>query len=91
LVEKVESHQPQPHPQAPNHTLPTPVTDFKRYRENAQQHGPLARMGRQTQNNDSGKDVFMDRDELPPRFRRMILSPAEIEAIDVSFLSYLTG
>ena len=48
-------------------------------------------MGRQTQNNDSGKDVFMDRDELPPRFRRMILSPAEIEAIDVSFLTYLTG
>jgi len=86
VVGAVESHDPQPHPQAPKGTLPTPVTDFKRYRANAQQHGPLARTGhfpsRQTSGKESG-DVVLDRDELPLRFRRMVLTANEIDAIDV--------
>jgi small subunit ribosomal protein YMR-31 len=96
LAGAVESHDPQPHPQAPDHTLPTPVTDFKRYRANAIQHGPLARSGHfpSRQNGNSGNgasiwtaegssDAVLDRDELPSRFRRMVLTPAEMEAIDV--------
>ena len=84
----MESHDPQPHPQAPKDVLPTPTTDFKRYRANAQQHGPLARSGhfpsRQTKENSAAKsDVVLDRDDLPARFRRMVLTPEEIEAIDV--------
>ena len=77
--------EPQPHPQAPQNVVPKPVTDFKRYRQNAQQYGPLARAGHfpsRQQNNDI-PEVVLDRDELPPRFRRMVLSAAEIEAIDV--------
>ena len=88
-VGAVESHGVQPHPQAPNSMLPTPVTDFKRYRVNAQQHGPLARAGHypsrsgQTDNS-SSSDVVLDRNDLPARFRRMVPSAEEIEAIAVS-------
>jgi len=86
IVGAVESSpEPQPHPQAPENVVPKPVTDFKRYRANAQQHGPLARAGhfpsRQQSNGDP--EVFLDRNELPARFRRMVLSAKEIEAIDV--------
>ena len=88
FVAAVESHEPQPHPQAPNNQLPKPVTDFKRYRANAQQHGPLARAGhfpsRQASANNADVDVVFDRDELPARFRRMIFSPDEMEAINVT-------
>jgi small subunit ribosomal protein YMR-31 len=87
----VEPHAPLPHPQAPKDVIPTPVTDFKRYRANAQQHGPLARAGhypsRQANLNkpdDSvNPGVALDRNELPERFRRMVLTAEEIEAIDV--------
>ena len=84
----MESHDSQPHSQAPSEILPTPATDFKRYRANAQQHGPLARSGHfpslQTNvNSAAGSDVVLDRDDLPARFRRMVLTPDEIEAIDV--------
>lgn len=79
------SSEPQPHPQAPENVIPTPVTDFKRYRANAQQHGPLARAGHfpSRQGNNGEPEVVLDRDELPKRFRRMILSAKEIEAIEV--------
>lgn len=90
IIGAVESHDPQPHPQAPDNTLPKPITDFKRYRANAQQHGPLARAGhfpsRQNNNNNNSseqQDVYFDRNELPARFRRSVLSAEEIEAIDV--------
>jgi len=88
MVVAVESQEPQPHPQAPKDVLPTPVTDFKRYRANAQQHGPLARSGhfpsRQTNiNSAESSDVVLNRDELPARFRRMTMASEEIEAIDV--------
>ena len=89
LLGAVESQDPQPHPQAPRDVLPTPATDFKRYRANAQQHGPLARSGhfpsRQVNgnNNSSSSDVVLDRDDLPARFRRMVMTPEEMEAIDV--------
>ena len=88
MVVAVESQEPQPHPQAPKDVLPTPVTDFKRYRANAQQHGPLARSGhfpsRQTNANSAARnDVVLDEDDLPARFRRMVLTSEEIEAIDV--------
>jgi small subunit ribosomal protein YMR-31 len=84
----VESQEPHVHPQAPDNSLPSPSTDFKRYRANAQQHGPLARAmhstSRTAEGGGSGSgDVVMDRDELPARFRRMVLTPAEMEAIDV--------
>jgi small subunit ribosomal protein YMR-31 len=89
LIEAGESHDPQPHPQSPKDT---PATDFKRYRANAQQHGPLARSGhfpsRQTKDNsEASSEVVFDRDDLPARFRRMVLTPQEIEAIDVRLLN----
>jgi small subunit ribosomal protein YMR-31 len=87
----VEPREPQPHPQAPDHALPKPVTDFKKYRANAQQHGPLARSGhfpsRQVNMAGAGSpdsaDVALDRNELPARFRRSVLTPKEIEYIEV--------
>jgi len=83
----VESHQPQPHPQAPDNTLPKPITDFKRYRANAQQHGPLARSGhypsRQNNNAAPSGEVSFLRNELPPRYRYPQLTREEMEAIDV--------
>lgn len=84
----MESQEPQPHSQAPKDVLPTPATDFKRYRANAQQHGPLARSGhfpsRQTNVNSAGSsDVVLDRDGLPAKFRRMAMTSEEMEAIDV--------
>src|SRR5262245_13219743 len=81
-------HPPQPHPEAPSKALlPTPVTDFKRYRANAQQHGPLARDGHypsrrntvnltQTQSSDG---VL----ELPARYKRLDITLEEMEAIEV--------
>jgi small subunit ribosomal protein YMR-31 len=71
--------------------MPTPITDFKRYRANAQQHGPLARSGHypSRQNGNSKEQVspggVLDRNELPARFHRLRFSQAEIEAIDVGF------
>jgi hypothetical protein len=64
------------------------VTDFKRYRVNAQQHGPLARAGlfpsrQEKEHNLDSTDVVLDRNDLPARFRRMTLTAEEIEAIDV--------
>jgi Ribosomal protein S36, mitochondrial len=93
VVGVVESHDLKPHPQAPKDLLPTPVTDFKRYRANAQQHGPLARSGhfpsrRTNENNSESGGVVMDRDDLPARFRRMVLTTEEMEAIEV-FSCYL--
>jgi len=77
------SSEPQPHPQAPENVVPKPVTDFKRYRANAQQHGPLARAGHFPSRQNNGEpEVVLDRDELPKRFRRMVLSAKEIEAIE---------
>lgn len=40
-------------------------------------------------NNSDNVDVVLDRDELPPRFRRMRLTTEEIEAIDVRFYADL--
>src|SRR5208282_2057961 len=82
IVGAVESHDPQPDLQAPKDVLPAPTTDFKRYRANAQQHGPLARSGhfpsRQTNENSAARsDIVLDRDDLPPRFRRLMLTPEE--------------
>lgn len=64
------------------------MTDFKRYRANAQQHGPLARAGHfpSRQANNGSSEVVLDRNELPARFRRMGLSAKEIEAIEVCHL-----
>jgi hypothetical protein len=88
VVGAVESHNSQPHSQPATEILPTPATDFKRYRANAQQHGPLARSGHfpslQTNvNSAADSDVVLDRDDLPARFRRMVLTTEEIEAVDV--------
>ena len=73
------------------------MTDFKRYRANAIQHGPLARSGhypsRQNGNGahtgqaEGSSDAVLDRNELPARFRRMALTRAEMEAIDVCLVS----
>jgi hypothetical protein len=61
--------------------------DFKRYRANAQQHGPLARAGhypsRQAKTPLQDENVVLDRNELPQRFRRLDITPKEMEAIDV--------
>jgi hypothetical protein len=83
----VESHDPQPHPQAPNNTLPKPITDFKRYRANAQQHGPLARAGHypSRQNNNDAGETYLVRNELPSKFQYSRLTPEEIDAIDVYY------
>jgi small subunit ribosomal protein YMR-31 len=72
--------------------MPTPITDFKRYRANAQQHGPLARAGHypSRQNNANRKEaaspsILLDRNDLPARFHRLRFSKEEMDAIDVGF------
>ena len=72
--------------------MPTPITDFKRYRANAQQHGPLARSGhypsRQNNGNAKGQDspnLVSDRNDLPARVRQLRFTKEEMDAIDVGF------
>jgi len=72
--------------------MPTPITDFKRYRANAQQHGPLARSGHypSRQNNENAKrqdspNIVLEQNDLPSRFHRLRFSQEEMDAIDVGF------
>ncbi|TLD33578.1 hypothetical protein PspLS_00055 [Pyricularia sp. CBS 133598] len=90
-------HTPQPHPAAPGNILPgSGATTFSKYREHAQQFGPLRKTIKSgdeglvggTSGHDLGPvqpsktGVFFDRNELPSRFHRQPLSMAEIEAIE---------
>jgi len=95
-------HSPHAHPMSPTHKLPegfgSPSTagSFSSYRQQAQQHGPLARsIHTETADSSVGaqsgyslgsvapaKGEFFDRNELPARFRRIPYSEMEIEAIE---------
>ena len=89
-------HAPQPHPASPTGALPAGIygspngnshATFSSYRDHAQQHGPLRRtIGAQTGAHLGPvvppKGVAWDRNELPARFHRTPLSPAEIEAVE---------
>jgi len=92
-------HTPQPHPQSPTHQVPkdfqqSSAASFSSYRQQAQQHGPLARSvnrsgsgigsltGHQLGSVEAGKGEYFDRNELPARFRRTPLDLAEIDAIE---------
>lgn len=83
-------HTPQVHPAAPSQSLPE---SFASYRQKAQQHGPLNKrtfssgaIGSQSGSAlgpvQPGKGEVFDRSELPPRFKRLSWSEAEIEAIE---------
>ncbi|KAI0479444.1 hypothetical protein GGR56DRAFT_378628 [Xylariaceae sp. FL0804] len=87
-------HTPRPHPQSPTGSLPEAFVatrgnshaDFQSYRSNMQLHGPLhniggvpaARLGPV----EPPRGTAWDRNELPERFRRAPLTPAEIEAVE---------
>lgn len=90
-------HTPHAHPASPTHKLPDDFTasasSFSSYRQQAQQHGPLARRkpveGSIGENSGSSfgsvspvKGQYFDRNELPARFRRAPLDLAEIDAIE---------
>lgn len=66
-------------------------TSFSSYRQQAQQHGPLGRAKTGEVGGISGHELgpvtpakgeFFDRNELPARFRRTRIDPAEIDAIE---------
>lgn len=68
-------------------------SSFSAYRDHAQQHGPLGRTikkgdvygniaGRELGPVTPAKGEFMDRNQLPARFRRMRLTEEEIEAVE---------
>jgi len=76
-VPKNIDHSPRPHPESSTHSLPN---SFAQYRQNAQQHGPLARNSNSAMELKEG-EVF-DRNQLPRRFWRMRLSPEEMEIIE---------
>lgn len=84
-------HTPHPHPASPGGALPggggNSHPTFSSYRDHAQQHGPLRKtIGGQTGARlgpvEPPRGVAFDRNELPERFRRRPLSPAEIEAVE---------
>ncbi|KLU86917.1 hypothetical protein MAPG_05924 [Magnaporthiopsis poae ATCC 64411] len=91
-------HTPQPHPASPNNQTPASFasSSFSKYREHAQQFGPLRKTIRTVEEAGVGglsgselgpvrpnqAGVFFDRSELPARFRRQPLTAAEIEAIE---------
>ncbi|RFU36180.1 Oxoglutarate dehydrogenase (succinyl-transferring), partial [Scytalidium lignicola] len=92
-------HTPHPHPASPTHQVPkdfqqSSSTSFSSYRQQAQQHGPLARSVARSNAGigaasghllgpvDPSKGVYFDRNELPARFRRTPLEMAEIDAIE---------
>ncbi|KAJ5611601.1 hypothetical protein N7528_008706 [Penicillium herquei] len=85
-VPKSVDHTPRVHPASPTGNLPD---SFAAYRAKAQQHGPLGRA--QFTGGTSGASLgpirpssgeFFDRAELPTRFGRLLLTDAEIEAIE---------
>jgi hypothetical protein len=68
---------------------------FSEYRQRSQQYGPLQKTWTRLSEDGIGaapaaalgsiepaKGMFFDRDELPARFRRSVLSPEEIEVIE---------
>lgn len=94
-------HTPQPHPASPTNQTPATFaqntsSSFSKYREHAQQFGPLRKTIRTVEEAGVGglsgselgpvrpnqPGVFFDRSELPARFRRQPLTAAEIEAIE---------
>ncbi|KAI0008954.1 hypothetical protein F4779DRAFT_409730 [Xylariaceae sp. FL0662B] len=88
-------HTPHPHPASPTGSLPSSFKrtngnshpSFSSYRDSAQQHGPLRKSIGAVPASQLGpvqppKGVYFDRNELPARFHRTPLSPAEIEAIE---------
>ncbi|KEZ44703.1 Uncharacterized protein SAPIO_CDS2787 [Scedosporium apiospermum] len=70
----------------------TKHTSFSSYRDHAQQFGPLQKTIKESgiggvAGSDLGsvqppQGVFFDRSQLPARFRRLPLDPAEIEAVE---------
>ncbi|KAH8821218.1 hypothetical protein F5884DRAFT_78901 [Xylogone sp. PMI_703] len=85
-------HTPHPHPASPTHQVPknfqqSSSPSFSSYRQQAQQHGPLARTigsfsGQMLGSVEPRKGEYFDRNELPARFRRTPLDLAEIDAIE---------
>ncbi|KAL8378083.1 hypothetical protein RB595_008674 [Gaeumannomyces hyphopodioides] len=95
-------HTPQPHPASPTNQTPaifaqnTSSSSFSKYREHAQQFGPLRKTIKTVEEAGVGglsgselgpvrpnqAGVFFDRSELPARFQRQPLTAAEIEAIE---------
>ena len=98
-------HSPKPHPASPSGKLPEGFgltsssssrhSTFSSYRDHAQQHGPLQKSIRFTEESGIGgasgsqlgpvtapQGVFFDTSELPARFRRAPIDLAEIEAVE---------
>jgi hypothetical protein len=63
--------------------MPSPVTDFKRYRANAQQHGPLARAGHYPSRQARGNEMRVELGDMPAKIGRLAFSKEEVEAIEV--------
>lgn len=96
-IPEMIDHNPRVHPASPSNELPPGFTasessSFSSYRQKAQQHGPLGRTNTVCGvGSVSGSSLgpitpsageFFDRRELPERFRRIPINPAEIDAIE---------
>ncbi|BFZ59460.1 hypothetical protein YB2330_000470 [Saitoella coloradoensis] len=80
-IPKNIDHSLKPHPEGPREF----PDSFIKYRSSAQQHGPLGNNGKAASSSSNAQPqggLFMDRDELPARFRRMVMTVAEIEAVE---------
>ena len=92
LLESVD-HAAHAHPAAPTNSLPD---SFAAYRSKAQQHGPLnhrslissvggaigGHSGRSLGPVEPTRGQYFDRNELPPRFRRLPWTQIEIDAVE---------
>lgn len=90
---KSVDHTAHAHPAAPTNSLPD---SFVSYRSKAQQHGPLnhrpsvtsvggaigGHSGRSLGPVEPARGQYFDRNELPPRFRRMPWTQVEIDAVE---------
>ncbi|CCU79481.1 DUF2638 domain containing protein [Blumeria hordei DH14] len=90
-IPKFLDHTPKVHPESPSRKLPD---DFASYRQQAQQHGPLGH-SKMTHSGNIGsmsgaslgsvepqKGELTDFNQLPKRFRKIPIDPAEIDAIE---------
>ncbi|KAI9793513.1 MAG: hypothetical protein M1816_007946 [Peltula sp. TS41687] len=92
---KSVDHTAHVHPAAPTGSLPD---SFVTYRSKAQQHGPLnhrspissvggaigGHPGRSLGPVEPARGQYFDRNELPPRFRRLPWTQTEIDAVETA-------